>query len=102
MKSTDLDHSGDDDYFSSDLDEERLAAIWADFGKPVLILLSEKDQFVPNHVEKGQLLKSWMAQSRMISSLSGLVFNADHEVSDPAAQRFLASRVFEFLEKLMV
>ena len=53
---------GQDDYFSSDLPDERLKA---SFGKitsktPLLILYGEKDESVPAHVDKEAMIKRWV------------------------------------------
>jgi pimeloyl-ACP methyl ester carboxylesterase len=53
--------TGDDDYFSSDIADERLRET---FGKlpsqtPLLVLWSGEDEFVPGHVDAMCLIKKW-------------------------------------------
>ncbi|KAK5739375.1 hypothetical protein LTR17_005280 [Elasticomyces elasticus] len=56
------DHNGADDFFSSDLPDERLAKT---FGKlpptsPLLILYGGSDESVPAHVNKDELVSKWI------------------------------------------
>jgi pimeloyl-ACP methyl ester carboxylesterase len=52
---------GDDDYFSSDLPDERLRETFGAIGKdtPLLILFSGDDESVPKHVDKQALVEKW-------------------------------------------
>jgi pimeloyl-ACP methyl ester carboxylesterase len=92
-------HRGDDDYFSSDLSDDRLAAIWGKLEKPVLILPSEKDEWVPAGTNVMGLVRKWMGFCKrgIVSELSGLIPGANHRVDNEAGQQWLADRVARFL-----
>ncbi|KAI8715426.1 hypothetical protein NCS52_01050200 [Fusarium sp. LHS14.1] len=91
---------GDDDYFSSDLDEERVAANWAKFEKPVLVLHSGNDEYVPERVDQAARNKKYQELNPVVSPLSGLIPGASHTVDQPEAQEWLTKRVIEFLGTL--
>jgi hypothetical protein len=90
---------GDDDYFSSDLPDEKLQAVWGALEQPVLILPSEKDEWVPERIDVGGMVNRWKSFCKpgIASELSGLIPGADHRVEDAAAQDWLADRVAQFL-----
>lgn len=92
--------SGDDDYFSSDLDDETIKLFWGRYNVPALVLHSEKDQYVPEGVNQTALNKKYQAANRHISPLSCVVPGANHAVEEPEAQKFLSKRVVEFLREL--
>jgi pimeloyl-ACP methyl ester carboxylesterase len=94
--------SGDDDYFSSDLPDSTLAALFGRIDKPVLFLPAEEDEMVPPSVDREALLRRWMSfcKGELASDLSGFVPGADHVVSKPEAQKWIAKRVRGFLERL--
>ncbi|KAK3391931.1 hypothetical protein B0T20DRAFT_422594 [Sordaria brevicollis] len=100
---------GDDDYFSSDLPDEKLAEIWGKVSKPTLILPSENDEHVPEWIDVVDMMDKWKSFSKegVISSLSGLIPEADHRVEfGPAGERaeraqgWLCDRVHDFLRQL--
>ncbi|KAL2024432.1 hypothetical protein VTK56DRAFT_8243 [Thermocarpiscus australiensis] len=93
---------GDDDYFSSDLPDEKLAAIWGKLEQPVLILPSEKDEWVPSEIDVIGLVNRWKSFCKpgVASALSGLIPGADHRVEEAAAQEWLADRVATFLTEV--
>jgi hypothetical protein len=92
---------GDDDYFSSDLDDAFLRRCWGAFEDPVLILPSGEEEYVPAHVDKAALLERWMSLvDTKISPYSGLIPGANHTVDDPAAQEWMCRTVIRFLEGL--
>ncbi|KAJ4264921.1 hypothetical protein NW762_005164 [Fusarium torreyae] len=88
---------GDDDYFSSDLDDEVVAKNWSRFQKPVLVLHSEKDEFVPERIDQVACNKKYKTLNPAVSALSGLIPGAGHTVTEPEAQEWLSKRVIEFL-----
>jgi hypothetical protein len=94
--------SGDDDYFSSDLDVTTLDATFGRINKPILISPSENDEMVPPAVDKHSLLQRWIQASPngLISQLSGLNPGADHTLSTLNAQQWFAERLVEFLRSL--
>ncbi|KAK3504674.1 hypothetical protein B0T13DRAFT_12949 [Neurospora crassa] len=100
---------GDDDYFSSDLPDEKLAEIWSKVSKPTLVLPSENDEHVPEWIDVVGMMARWrrFCKEDVISSLSGLIPEADHRVEfgpagEPAnlAQSWLCDRVLAFLKQL--
>ncbi|KAK4106459.1 DUF1749-domain-containing protein, partial [Parathielavia hyrcaniae] len=90
---------GDDDYFSSDLPDNKLVDIWARLEQPVLILPSEKDEWVPSGVDVMRLVNKWkgFCKPGIASDLSGLIPGANHRVDNELGQRWLADRVAQFL-----
>ncbi|KAL1297708.1 hypothetical protein AAFC00_006256 [Neodothiora populina] len=54
------DGKGQDDYFSSYLSDERLKATFGKVDVPFLILEGEKDEFVPEHVDRKAMLARWI------------------------------------------
>lgn len=93
---------GDDDYFSSDLPDEKLEEIWGRLEQPVLILPSEKDEWVPAHIDVTGLVARWKRFCRpgIASDLSGLIPGANHRVDNAAGQEWLADRVAQFLAEI--
>ncbi|OAA38594.1 Esterase/lipase superfamily protein [Metarhizium rileyi] len=91
---------GDDDYFSSDLDDVTVANFWSRFNKPVMVLHSDEDEFVPKHVDQAVQNQRYQKVSPLVSSLSGLIPNAGHTVEEEASREWLGKRVVEFLQTL--
>ncbi|KID70399.1 uncharacterized protein G6M90_00g086270 [Metarhizium brunneum] len=91
---------GDDDYFSSDLDDATVAKFWSRFNKPVLVLHSGQDEFVPDHVNQEAQNQRYQKASPFVSSLSGLIPDAGHTVKEEAAREWLGERVVGFLRTL--
>ncbi|KAK0732472.1 hypothetical protein B0T21DRAFT_334657 [Apiosordaria backusii] len=93
---------GAEDYFASDLSDDILATKFGKVEKPLLILPAEKDEMVPALVDRQALLERWVAAAPkgIVSELSGFVPDADHVVSSPDAQKWLAERVVKFLEAI--
>ncbi|KAM3447051.1 hypothetical protein MY3296_009095 [Beauveria thailandica] len=91
---------GDDDYFSSDLDQATREKFWGRFTKPVLVLHSEDDEYVPAHVSQDALRKLYRAASSLVSPLSGSIPDATHAVANTAGQEWLAKTVVKFLQRL--
>ncbi|KAJ4339157.1 hypothetical protein N0V95_007842 [Ascochyta clinopodiicola] len=93
---------GDDDYFSSDLEDSRISKTFGAMDKQTLILPSEKDEMVPPAVEKQALLERWIQASpaNLVSKLSSLVPDADHTVSTLESQQWFAEKVVRFLGSL--
>jgi len=101
------DGKGQDDYFSSDLPDERLKA---SFGKitpktPLLILYGEKDESVPAHVNKEAMVKRWVkiaedAGAKVDPQSTRLLDGASHNLNkDPeSVAQALCSRVNRFLD----
>ncbi|KAG6033950.1 hypothetical protein E4U41_006759 [Claviceps citrina] len=91
---------GDDDYFSSDLDDETVRKYWSRFNKPVLVLHSANDEYVPDFVDHARENQRFQKANSMVSPLSGLIPEASHQVSEESAREWLSHRVVEFLRTL--
>lgn len=96
--------NGDDDYFSSDLADSKLAEIFGSVDKPLLIAFSGNDEFVPQRVNKHELVKKWQSfvNEKYNSSYSGVIEGASHNVgptSEPGAQEELINRISGFLKE---
>ncbi|KAI5459859.1 hypothetical protein BGZ63DRAFT_415318 [Mariannaea sp. PMI_226] len=89
---------GDDDYFSQDLDDETVKKFWGRFNKPVLVMHSGNDEYVPQRVDQDASNRRYQAASPFVSPLSGLIPGANHAVEQPEAQQWFAVRVAEFLK----
>lgn len=92
--------SGDDDYFSSDLPDDRVAAIWSSIKAPILIVPSGEDEYAPKGVDFEKLLAKWKSVCPQASDLSALIPGANHTVKPAASQQWLAERVASFLKGL--
>lgn len=90
-------HSGDDDYFSSDLPDEKVKKTWASVKKPILIVPSAQDEYVPPSVDFEELLAKWKSYCPMASDLCALIPDAGHTVKPESSQEWLAERVVRFL-----
>lgn len=97
---------GDDDYFSSDL---ATAQLMKSFGQlpvqtPLCILISGADQYMPQNIDKTDLLRRWVTiiksgQGVIDSKNSGVIENASHSLSGnkPDIVIDLVIRVLGFL-----
>jgi hypothetical protein len=101
-------HDGEDDYFSSDLPDERLKGT---FGKlppnaPLLILYSGNDDGVPKDVDKRRLVQKWMhiteANGGSVDGVNGgVVEGASHNLNGQTTEvDDLVKRVGGFVERL--
>lgn len=82
------DHVGADDYFSSDLPDERLARTFGKFPArtPLLILQMGSDESVPDYVDTGKLWRRWVAAVQAGGGIvderwSGKVSDATHNLN---------------------
>lgn len=104
------DHSGADDYFSSDLSVERLRTT---FGKipgnsPLLILYGGADEAVPAKVDKEKLIRTWMdvvkASCGVVDESNGAkpVAGASHNLNDSPEEVVadLVGRVVNFIAQI--
>lgn len=92
--------SGDDDYFSSDIPDEKLATIWGRVKQPIMVVPSAEDQYVPKTVDFEKLLAKWKSVCPSMSNLSGLIPGANHTVDAEESQDWLGGRVVSFLKSL--
>jgi len=93
--------SGHDDYFSSDLSDDKLENIWGRLRQPVLILPSGKDEWVPELIDVEVMVERWkrFCPEGIASELSGLIPGANHRVEGAEeGERWLVDRVVKFLE----
>jgi pimeloyl-ACP methyl ester carboxylesterase len=95
---------GEDDYFSSDLSEERLKSTLAKVDKPLLIVYGEKDEYVPESVDKKALVARWMGVvgEKAHGKSSDLLDGASHNLNgdDERVVGELITRVNDFLTSL--
>ncbi|RYN42628.1 hypothetical protein AA0113_g6679 [Alternaria arborescens] len=93
---------GDDDFFSSDLPTSALQFTFGRLDKPMLILMSEKDEMVPLTVDKELLLGRWVKAipEGLASEQSQIITTADHELSEERVARYFVGLVVEFLKEL--
>ena len=103
------DHSGADDYFSSDLPIERLQGTFGRIptGTTLLVVISGDDAAMPSTVDKQKLLQSWVdvvkSSGGSVDEInSGVVPGASHNYngqSDEIVQN-LVRRVMDFVDRL--
>lgn len=92
---------GDDDFFSTDLSDESLKGTFGKINKPFLVAYSEKDEFIPQEIDKLAVLKRWQSFSnpKFWSKNSGLVMGASHGVKQPTSQTYLYEKVSSFFQE---
>lgn len=96
---------GDDDYFSSDLNEDDFKRTFGAVKTPLLVLFGSKDEFVPESVNKGGLVNLWKKATdpQFWSPLSKILEGASHNVgpkSDKGAVEDLQETVGNFIESI--
>jgi hypothetical protein len=97
-----ISEGGDDDFFSSDFSDQVLKGTFGRLDKSTLIMPSEKDEMVPECVDRETLLRRWMSAAKegVVSSFSGVNPGADHELSEVHMQEWFVERIVHFLGKL--
>jgi hypothetical protein len=97
-----ISEGGDDDFFSSDFSDQVLKGTFGRLDKSTLIMPSEKDEMVPESVDRETLLRRWMSAAKegVVSSFSGVNPGADHELSEVHMQEWFVERVVHFLGRL--
>ncbi|KAI1823045.1 hypothetical protein F4861DRAFT_350032 [Xylaria intraflava] len=93
---------GEDNYFSPDLNDETAASFWKRVDKPLLILHSANDEFIPTSVDKEGLVNHWreLCNAGIVSDLSGTIPGAGHRVEEPKAEMWLCKTVIKFLQTI--
>ncbi|KAI1168002.1 hypothetical protein F5B18DRAFT_342161 [Nemania serpens] len=93
---------GEDNYFSPNLSDEVAAPYWERVDKPLLILHSGDDEYVPKSVNKGDLINHWRELCRpgIASELSGIIPGARHRAEEPEAEVWLCNTVVKFLQSI--
>lgn len=91
----------DDDYFSSYLTDDDFKSTFGKVNKPFLIFDGEKDEFVPPHVNRKELVEAWRRNTdpKFWSHLSGTLKNASHKVDLPDAIESLVQTVVTFIDE---
>ena len=101
-------HAGEDDYFSSDFDDERLRGTFGKLGHtktPMCILYGAKDSFVPEGVNKVELVEKWKRHIRdgggVVGEGSGVVPEMSHTVKElgPPLDDMI-KRIYKFLLRI--
>ena len=101
-------HDGEDDYFSSDFGEDRLRRTFGRIGAtgtPIQMLYSEKDQYVPETVDKIRLLERWGRAIKegggIVDEASGIIKGANHTLDfSEGAIADIVRRVLGFLDRV--
>ncbi|PPJ52171.1 hypothetical protein CBER1_09907 [Cercospora berteroae] len=101
-------HDGADDYFSSDLSDERLKGTFGQLSPhtPLLVVYSGNDESVPKTVDKQKLVQKWTdivrAGGGAVDQSTGVVKGASHNYNgDPEeVVQDLITRVVGFVSRL--
>jgi hypothetical protein len=102
-------HDGGDDYFSSDLPDERLMKSFGSLParSPLCILFSGADEYVPQSIDKEALVNKWIEIVKRGNGIvdeenSGIIAGATHNLnkSPKDAVQGLVRRVLGFLNGL--
>ena len=101
-------HDGADDYFSSDLPEERLKGTFGKYTSktPLLILYSGSEENVPDSLDKEKLVQKWIgivkAGGGAVDDGSGVVKGASHNLNGNPEEvvQDLVKRVNGFVGRL--
>ena len=101
-------HTGEDDYFSSDLDDERLKGTFGKLGAaktPMCILYGEKDPYVPDFVDRAALVERWCkliaGGGGIVDEGSGVVPGSSHNLKElGASMEDVIGRGVRFLHRI--
>lgn len=74
--------NGDDDYFSSDLSDEKFIELYQHIKVPIIFIESENDQFIPPSVNKLQHIQRMASFIPMNLGKYLLIPNTDHGVTN--------------------
>ncbi|VVT45501.1 uncharacterized protein SAPINGB_P000771 [Magnusiomyces paraingens] len=95
---------GDDDFFSSDLDDKDFESTFGKVSVPLLVLYSGADEYVPVKVDKKSLVKRFQnaTKSDFWSPLSHVVPDATHNLADSPQSSYddLISSVVAFIQSV--
>jgi pimeloyl-ACP methyl ester carboxylesterase len=95
---------GEDDYFSSDLDDQTLAKTFGKVDVPLLILYGEEDEYVPSYVDRKKLVSRWIpfVKGRVDEQSRQLLGGASHNLNgdDQEVVDELVKRVGKFLSSI--
>lgn len=93
-------NSGDDDYFSTDIDDATVNKFWSYFKVPALVLHSGKDEYISDSIDQEAENRRYQRANPLVSKLSCVVPNATHGLDEPESQQFVANKLVEFLKTL--
>lgn len=100
-------HSFQDDYFSSDLGDDRFRATFGQLGRTgarIALAYGEKDEAVPRHVDKAKLVGHWEELIRegggLVDEASGILPNARHAIKNEDAIEEFITRLNGFLDRV--
>jgi pimeloyl-ACP methyl ester carboxylesterase len=96
---------GHEDFFSSDLDDATLKEIFAGLknsGKPILFVMSGKDECVPKHVKIQDLAHRFVQAASGGTATVGahVIEDAGHSVESQAARVELTRVVLDFISRI--
>ncbi|KAI0115194.1 DUF1749-domain-containing protein [Daldinia grandis] len=93
---------GEDNYFDPGLPDDIVGPYWKRVDKPILILHSGNDEYVPSSIDKDALIRHWKTLCRpgIASELSGTIPGAGHRVEEPEAEEWLVNTVVKFLQSI--
>ncbi|KAI0010298.1 DUF1749-domain-containing protein [Xylariaceae sp. FL0662B] len=93
---------GEDNYFDPSLPDEVAGPYWKRVDKPILVLHSGSDEYVPSSIDKEGLIQHWKTLCRpgIASDLSGTIPGAGHRVEEPEAEEWLVNTVVKFLRDI--
>ncbi|KAG0322013.1 hypothetical protein BGZ99_003552 [Dissophora globulifera] len=91
---------GDDDMFSSDIPLEKMQALFGQVKIPLVMVHSDKDEYIPDHVNKEKLVSQLNAACPS-SFGAAILSDADHAISDQASQHKFCLVVVEFLQRVL-
>lgn len=102
------DHLGEDDYFSSDFEDERLERTFGRLGEKgsrLCWLFGGSDEYVPAEVDKENLVERWHVHARkgggVVDESSGVVKGASHTLREGGqGMESLVRRVVDFLGRV--
>jgi dipeptidyl aminopeptidase/acylaminoacyl peptidase len=87
--------------FSSDIPFESMQANFGQVMTPLIMVHSGKDEYIPSHINKEQLISDLTNASP--SSLGAVVLpDADHAISDLASQTIFCNAVVQFIRKVLI
>lgn len=75
---------------------------WKRIDKPLLILHSGSDEYVPQSVDKEALVDRWrgLCQPGIVSEHSGAIPGAGHRVEESDSEKWLCDIVIKFLNSI--
>ncbi|VEU24239.1 DEKNAAC105352 [Brettanomyces naardenensis] len=92
---------GDDDFFSPDLTADDLATTFGKFDKPLLVLYSGDDEFVPEDVDKEEVMRRFSAAAKNSwSEYSKIVKGGSHNLKDEEPAADAVDVVVKFLGQI--